>query len=268
MTDVAHIEIAGEAVKAASPGVSQTVVVDLIEAGDAHEGVIRGICIAPDTGTSGVLIGTNIKSKHLAEKRVDALCVAGRVTCAAAVAVGDVEITIRTEADPSAVVIAVSRVADGNDELGGSGIGGVGVGVLPGGGVSPDVIIAALRDEDEEGSAIDVRRIGVVVGMEGHSQKAFLIAVALPGGVKKTGSDEGIGALVQNANTPLGRGCGGQSLLHEEKATVIAGRRGQKHRAIQLRCTGIGRVDSDGCQRRRTSGMGEFRSHCDDHSCD
>src|SRR5262245_62644484 len=90
LTDVADVEVAGAAIEAPAPWIAQPVRPDLVEAGDADEGIRR---------RNRVRRRVHIDPEDLAKQRVQALPVPLRVTPAATVAEAEVAVAVGTERD-------------------------------------------------------------------------------------------------------------------------------------------------------------------------
>ena len=122
LADVADIDVAVRGIEAHAERVAQAQVPDLVGAGFADEGIVRrdGV-VARRVG--GKIVAVDVEPEDFSQQRVDVLRVVVGIVAAAAVADGDVEIAVRTEADKAAIVVGERRVRDGDDGLHHHGIG-------------------------------------------------------------------------------------------------------------------------------------------------
>ncbi len=163
---VADPQVVGRPVERDPPRVAEAGDVDLgPRAGCSEERIVGW-----DAVGTPVRRMVDVDSEDLAEERRQLLAVALRVAAAAAVAEGDVEVTIRPEHDVAAIVVGVGLV-DGQDDALAIGVRLVGVAGRH----------APLRHDR---GAIGVGVVGVearvarIARMEGEAQQALLPAVA------------------------------------------------------------------------------------------
>jgi len=188
LADVADPKAAGETVKTASPRVAQSEGPDLGRSAAAGKRVVAGNPVGFSAGRV-----VDVDAQEFAQQRIEILAIAVRVVACAAIAHRDVEVFVRSEGDPPAVVIGVGLVDFQEHELAGF------VGALDAG----TFLVAANL-----GVAIFIREIDVevsvarVVGMERQAEEPLLAS-----GLEVADHEKGLGRHlpgrgVQNLDRP------------------------------------------------------------------
>ena len=124
LADIGDVEVAKSPVEARSPRVAHAKGKDFVQSGRPYKGIVGRHRIVSG-GIAGKVVTMHVDAQDFAEQAVDVLPAAQRVASAAAVAQRGIEITVGSEAEPSALVIAEVRLVDGQDGRSACSVGDV-----------------------------------------------------------------------------------------------------------------------------------------------
>jgi hypothetical protein len=110
LTDIRDEKVSGDAVESTAPWVAHAVCPNLVQrVRVAHKRVVRWHCVVA-IRVAGEVVAVDVHAKDLAQPGIEILPVLLRVPAAAAIAERDVQVTIRTKGELSAVMVGEGLV--------------------------------------------------------------------------------------------------------------------------------------------------------------
>ena len=223
LADIGNVKIAERAVEARPPRVAQAKGKYFVGSRHSDEGVVGGHRIVAG-GIAGKAVAMHVDTQNLAEQRIDVLPAAQRIAPTAAIAQRGIEISVGSETDPTAFVIAEDGLIDRDDRRGACRVGDVRVRRHV---IAADLGVAAGIDQ------IDVEEaVGGEIRIERKSEQAALaVRQDLVGHVEKRRGLNLVRGKIDDFDLA--------GFLDDKEATEIAGGRDGEKRLGEIGCNPV-----------------------------